>query len=61
MKTLIHLPNCAPSRWAALTACLLLVVAPSWTAKADPDLPGASANFELIPAGSLVIAMDNTN
>ena len=27
----------------------------------DADLPGASAHFKLIPAGSWVIAMDNTN
>src|SRR6266540_3811392 len=28
-------------------------------AAGDPDLPGATPNFELIPAGSLVIPMDN--
>jgi len=25
----------------------------------DPDLPGAQPNFEILPAGSLVIPMDN--
>ena len=30
------------------------------TAAADPDLPGAAANVESIPSGSLVIPMDNS-
>ena len=37
--------------------CLVLLVAVA--AFADPDLPGPGASPELIPAGSLVIPMDN--
>ncbi len=44
------------ARWIAALVCLLLAVS---SVHADPDLPGPSANLELIPAGSLVIAMDN--
>ena len=49
------------SCWRAFFFLLPLLVwgATSIHAATDPDLPGAPPNFELIPAGSLVIAMDN--
>lgn len=40
---------------------VLLIIMPMRSTYADPDLPGHSANMELIPAGSLIIAMDNAN
>lgn len=44
----------------ALILLLLLVFIGAGPAFAqDPDLPGAVANIEQIPAGSLVIPMDN--
>jgi uncharacterized repeat protein (TIGR01451 family) len=39
--------------------CVALA-AQSLCAQTDPDLPGATPNFETIPAGSLIIPMDNT-
>ena len=42
-------------RHFAASWLLLLVAA---LAHADPDLPNPSANIEVIPAGSLIIAMD---
>ncbi len=47
-----------PAQFRLLAAALFLASPAVW---ADPDLPGAAANVELIPSGSLVIAMDNTN
>ena len=47
-----------PASFAWIVACILALLLPSATL-ADPDLPGPSPNFEVIPAGSLVIAMDN--
>ncbi|MDH3589604.1 MAG: right-handed parallel beta-helix repeat-containing protein, partial [Gammaproteobacteria bacterium] len=37
----------------------LLVLLPVVPAAADPDLPAPASSFEVIPAGSLIIAMDN--
>ena len=41
-----------------LMTCLLGVIATNVSAQ-DPDLPGPASNLQLIPAGSLVIPMDN--
>ena len=47
------------NRSTALALALALVLASS-VASADPDLPGPAANLESLPAGSLVIPMDNS-
>ncbi|MDH3238273.1 MAG: right-handed parallel beta-helix repeat-containing protein, partial [Deltaproteobacteria bacterium] len=53
-------PNSAGKGWLlAIALAALILLAPPAYVHADPDLPGASANTELIPAGSLVIPMDN--
>jgi uncharacterized repeat protein (TIGR01451 family) len=41
--------------------CLATLLLAPVVATADPDLPGATANFENIEAGALVIPMDTTN
>jgi hypothetical protein len=48
-------------RWSCGCLLGLLCALPVTLRAADPDLPGATANFEMIPAGSLVIAMDTSN
>ena len=42
---------------AAISLAVVLIA--SGTGLADPELPGPTANPQLIPAGSLVIPMDN--
>ena len=49
-------PGSASLAWIVI--CILALLLPT-AALADPDLPGPLPNPELIPAGSLVIAMDN--
>ena len=60
MKNRKHLPPIA--NWTLLLLALLTVgpiAAVQAQSASDPDLPGAQASFETIPAGSLVIPMDN--
>jgi len=45
----------------ASSAGLTGIVSAAFSVTSDPDLPGAQANIEIIPAGSYVIPMDNTN
>ena len=49
------------SRRGAAALALALLLPMAGNASADPDLPGATPNFETIEAGALVIPMDNTN
>ncbi len=44
----------------AVVAMLVVGTSATGVAVADPDLPGATANLQPFPSGSLVIPMDNT-